>query len=392
MSVDTYVPLHVHSSYSIRDSILKVEDYVAKAKELKFPAVALSEHGCLSSQIKLYKECKKHNIKFIPAQEFYYAEDAENKGNNYHLMIYAKNNEGLQNLYKLSSLAFTRGFFRRARCDKKMLAEHSKGLICSTACCFNLGAQLIVKQEYDAAMVEINALRSIFGEDFYLEVHHHQIEEEYAIQEFYRNIPDIKRIAATDSHYRLKEDKEIHNIFKQLAYGSAGKGTDDGFAGTGYHILTVDEMKELFQEDEINNTLEIADKCNITIKHNDYHLPIYDFGNEYSDPYECLRDLAYKGLKRLKKDTSEEYIQKLEFELKLLHLANLESYFLIVMDYIQWCKSQNIPTGPGRGSAPASLVSYCLGISKVDPVKYKLLLSRAINKGRLLSFDFFDKE
>jgi DNA polymerase-3 subunit alpha len=183
-----------------------------------------------------------------------------------------------------------------------------------------------------------------------------------------------------------KSDRQIHNIYKQLSYGSVGKSDDDAFEGEGYHLLDFDEFGELFTNEEAEYTLEIADKCNISIKHNEHHLPKFDTGGV--PPYEYIKDLAYKGLKRIGKDTNKEYIDRLEYELNIIHLGGLEDYFLINSEVVNWCKNNNILVGPGRGSGAGSILGYCLGITTVDPIEYNLIFSRMLNAGRLMLFDF----
>lgn len=387
----SYVPLHVHSEYSIRDSILKLDDYVAKGKELGLESLGLSEHGAMHSAFKFYKACKKVGIKPIIANEFYYAEDIAEKDLNYHLLIIAKNNVGLANLFKMSTISYIDGFYKKPRVDKSILAEHHEGLIVTTACCFGMAAQHVINGRIDDAVAEIEALRSIFGEDFYLEVADHDIPDEVIVKDFFRNYGqenNIKVICATDTHYLNDGDKVIHNIFKQLAYGSVGTDNDDAFMGKDFHVWTPDEVALKFTQDEIDNTLEIASKCDVTITHNEYHLPIFDLPKEHSNPYEYIGELAWAGLKRIGKYDNVEYQERMRYELNILHLADLENYFLIVRDYVVWCKEAGIPVGPGRGSMGSSLVGYCIGITGVDPIEYKLIFARGINAGRLLQYDF----
>lgn len=391
----SYCPLHVHSEYSIRDSILKLDAYIAKGKELGLQALCLSEHGAMHSAYKFYKACKKVGIQPILANEFYYADDISEKGDNYHLLIMAKNNVGLANLFKLSSISYIDGFYKKPRVDKNILSQYCEGLIVTPACCFGMAAQHVVNERIDEAVAEIEALRSIFGEDFYLEVADHGIPEEQIVRDFYRNYGNdhgIKVVCATDTHYLNYEDKEIHNIFKQLAYGSVGQDKDDGFMGDCFHVWSPEEVSAKFSKEEMDNTLEIASKCNISIVHNEYHLPIFELPKEYENPYEYIGKLAWEGLKKIKKFDIPEYQERMKYELNILHLADLENYFLIVRDYVVWCKTSGIPVGPGRGSMGSSLVGYCIGITGVDPIEYKLIFARGINAGRLLQYKFFEDD
>lgn len=391
--MSTYVNLHCHDCYSIRDSCLKIEDLIKISLEYKLPAVSVTNHGNGHSWYKLYKEAKKNGIKPIIAQEFYYANEANNKGDNYHLCIYAKNQVGYKNLCKLSSIAYMGdNFYRKPRIDFNILKNYSEGLIISTACCFSKPAQLIINNQIDDAIDEINRFVKLFGDDFYLEVHDHGIDDEVIVRNWYRNYgreKGIKVIACNDTHYARKEDQTFHGIFKNIAYASGGE-KDSSFNGTDFHILSPEEMSKKFLQNELDNTIEISEKCNIEFKHNEYHLPKFNIPNKEQDTHEYLRDLCYKGLKEKGLDSKKEYIDRLEYELNMLHLADLENYTLVVADYMEWCYNNDIYTSPGRGSMAGSLVSYLTNITKIDPLVYDLLLQRAVNVGRVLQYQFFE--
>jgi DNA polymerase-3 subunit alpha len=388
--MSTCVPLHVHSEGSVRDSINKISNYVQKCVELKYTAASISDHGFMGYNYKFYKECKKYNIKPILGQEFYYTHDRADKGLNYHLVLYAMNEKGYQNLCKLSSDAFINGFYRKARTDKTILAEYSEGLICTPACCFGMAQQYIVNGEMDNAIQEVKDLQSIFKENFYLEIHDHGIEDEIKIKDEFRNIGNdlnIKVVPGIDVHYTNKEDQKIHGIFKNIAYASGGE-KDSSFNGTDFHVLSPEEMAVKFTKEELDNTLEIADKCNVDFKFTGYFLPTYDIPEKEFDTYEYLRTICFRELKKKGLDSNPLYVERLEFELNMLHLADLENYLLIVSDYCNWAKNNDVPVGPGRGSMGGSIVSWLTNITGVDPLKYDLLFARAINPGRSLQFDF----
>lgn len=393
----SYSCLHAHTALgSIRDSCLRIEDYVSISKDLGLYAIAATNHGTMTDTLKMYKECKKQGVKYICGLEAYYAVDAEDKGSNYHILLLAKNNNGYKNLCKLSTYSYTTGFFRRPRIDKKIMELFKEDIICTTACMSSYAAKLLLNGEIDACNEEIDALHKMFGDDFYLEIHDHGIFEdgvdlEKVIKDHYRNYgkeKGIKVIPGTDVHFAKAEDKPFHNIFKQLAYGSVGKGDDDGFNGSGYHIHNIGEMQAKFTQEEIDNTNEIADKCSIDFKFSGYYLPKFDIPDKTKDSFEflrtmCFTDLAAKGL-----DKDPAYVSRLEYELNMLHIADLENYLLIVADYCNYCKNNGIPVGPGRGSMGGSIVSWLTNITEVDPLKYDLLFSRAINPGRSLQYDF----
>lgn len=387
----SYVPLHVHTCLdSIRDSCLKIDEYVSKAIELKLPAIAVTGHGSMASHYKFYKECKKQNIKPILGLETYFAIDAQNKGNNYHLLLLAKNNIGWQNLCKLSTWSYTSGFYRKPRIDLNILNQYKEGLICSTACAFSYPAQLIVNNELDLANEHINTLHKMFKDDFYLEIMEHGFEDEVIVKNYYRNYGQenkIKVICTSDIHFLEKTDKEFHGIFKNISYSSGGD-KDSSFGGDGYHLHTFEEMKDKFLISELNNTLEIADKCDISFKFTNYKIPKFDIPEKNLDKFEYLSKLCMDGLKRLGKQDDKAYIDRLNLELNEVHLSDLEDYILVVADYCNWCKKNNIAVGPGRGSVGNSIVAILTGISEVDSVKYNLVYSRFLNSGRVLKFDF----
>ena len=397
----SYSCLHAHTALgSIRDSCLRVEDYVSISKDLGLYAIAATNHGTMTDTFKMYKECKKQGIKYICGLEAYYAEDAQDKGSNYHILLLAKNNVGYRNLCNLSTWSYTTGFFRKPRIDSKILNTFKEGIICTTACMSSLPAKKLLNAEIDACNDELDLLHKMFGEDFYLEIADHGflengVDAEKIIKDHYRNYgkeKGIKVIPGTDVHFAKAEDKPFHNIFKQLAYGTVGKSDDDGFSGSGYHIHSIGEMQSKFLQEEIDNTNEIADKCNIDFKFSGYHLPSFDIPDKDKDAFEYLRNMCYLELKKKKLDSDSAYVQRLEYELNMLHLADLENYLLIVADYCNYCKNNGIPVGPGRGSMGGSIVSWLTNITEVDPLKYDLLFGRAINPGRSLQLAFFPED
>jgi DNA polymerase-3 subunit alpha len=389
---NSYVSLHNHTNLgSIRDSVARIEPLVSRAKAIGMESLGLTEHGNLSSLMKFYKECKKQSIKPVIGQEAYYTPHEDMKDKTYHLCIYAKNNIGLKNLYKISSSAYINHFYRKPRVTQELLFNNSEGLIVASACMQGPFSRMFIDGDEDGSISSIKEFSEHFGDDFYLEVHNHGIEDETRAREFIRSTASdlkIKCIGSTDVHMVNKSDRQIHNIYKQLSYGSVGKSDDDAFEGEGYHLLDYEEYGELFTEDEAYNTLEIADKCNISIKHSEYHLPKFDTGGVLS--YEYIKDLSYKGLKRIGKDGNKEYIDRLEYELNIIHLGGLEDYFLINSEIVNWCNENDILVGPGRGSGAGSLLGYCLGITTVDPITYNLIFSRMLNAGRLMQYKFLE--
>jgi DNA polymerase-3 subunit alpha len=375
--------------YSIRDAITRPDELAARCAELGLPACAITDHGNMHAAYKQYKLFKEHGVKPIIGAEFYYCEDNQEKSGYNHMILLAKNMDGYRQLCELSAISYTDGFYKKPRIDKALLTRFAGNVICTTACVFGKAQQLYLNNELDASVAEMRALQSIFGEDFYLEIADHGLEDEDKVRDYFRIVgPElgIKVLPATDTHYLKPDDKVIHNIFKQIAY-NAGPSDDDGFPGTGYHVWSGDEMLVSFTQEEIDVTLEIADKCNTKFEFVGYHLPTFDTPID-EDSYECLRNWARSGMKAKKLEGDKVYEERFEYEMEALHLTELEDYFLIVADYIQWCRKEGIPVGPGRGSGAGSLISYLVGITTVDPIKYDLLFARCINPGRALQYDF----
>lgn len=388
-----YCSLHAHSSIgSIRDSTLRIDEYVDKAKQFGMTSLGISDHGSLSGIYKFYKTCKKAKIKPIIGFEAYFVFDDEDKGRNNHLCMYAKDNIGLRNLYKISSSSYINHFYRKPRVTKSLLFSNSEGLIVTAACMGGPFQQLFLMGEIDKATEEIKSFIDHFGDDFYLEIHNHSIPEEEPIREFFIKLAaelNCGIIGGVDSHYLGKGDQGTHDTFKQLAYGSVGKESDAGFDGSGYWFYSPDEYIELFGKELADTTVEIADKCNISIEHNKYHIP--EFDTEGVDKFEYIKSLAYKGLTRIGKENNSEYIDRLEYELSIIHMGRLEDYFLIVADVMNWCLGNDIAIGPGRGSSAGALLCYCLGITQVDPMQYGLQFGRMLNAGRLLQYSFLEE-
>lgn len=385
----TYTPTHLHSMYSIRDAITRIDQLAVRCNDLGIEACAITDHGIISAAYKQWKIFKEHKIKPLVGCEFYLTDDASDKNQHYHLVVIAKNQEGYRNLCELSRYSYTEGFYRKPRIDRGVLDRCAGNVIVTTACCFGLPQMLILNDQREEAIDEIKSFHKTFGDDFYLEIADHGLEDEDIIRDDFRNIGrdlGIKCVPGTDTHYLMKEDKEIHNIFKQLAYNTVGKG-DDGFDGKNYHVWSLDEMKECFTDEEIQTTNEIADKCSIDFEFTGYYLPSAEIESD-NDAYEELLELSMSGLKDLGLEENQVYIDRVNDEIRQLHLSDLEDYFLIVADYVKWAKEHDVPVGPGRGSAAGSLISYLIGVTGIDPIEYDLLFARAVNPGRALQYDF----
>ena len=409
-----FVHLHVHTEYSLLDGIARVKKLVEITKERGYSAVAITDHGNMYGTLQFYEECIKAGIKPILGCEFYICNDLhrkQGKDDMGHLILLAKNNTGYHNLLKLNEIAFTEGYYYKPRIDYKVLAEHSEGVICLSACLAGHIPQFILQRRFDEAENLILKMNDMFRkEDFYLEIQNHGIPEQKIVNDFLAEMSkkhNIKMVATNDAHYLYKDDAEMQDV---LMCVQMGKFLDDPdrmkFATNEFYLKTYEEMKEAMVgfEEALDTTIEIANKCDVVIQTKSLgeiyevddryklpasknYIPVYrpDTGEE---PYEFLRRISYEGLHRNYKEVTQELIDRMEMELGIIKEQGFVEYFLIVWDYINYAQSVGIPVGPGRGSGAGSLVAYCSGITKIDPIKYNLFFERFINKERVSMPDF----
>ena len=374
------IHLHNHTEYSLLDGASRIKDLVAKAKSFAMNAVAITDHGNMYGVIPFYKECIKQKIKPIIGCEFYYVPDVSIKeAKRYHLILLAKNNQGYQNLLKLVSLSYSKGFYYRPRIDWEMLQSYAEGLICLTACIAGEIPQMILNGEDTTQRVA--EYKELFGEDFYFELMDHQMNEEMIInQELIRLSQkfDVPVAATNDTHYIEKEDSETQDVLLCIGTKDVLSNPDRfQFPNTEFYFKSPDEMSALFHEEAILNTQKIADKCNVSIEFGKILLP------ETENADFKLRRQAFMGLRKISTKPSEEVMARLEYELSIISQMGFSNYFLIVQDIISWAKSQDIPVGPGRGSAAGSLVAYLTGITEINPLNYGLLFERFLNPSRI---------
>ena len=408
-----FVHLHLHTQYSLLDGAIKIDELVRKAKEIGFRAVAITDHGNLFGAIDFYRKLKAEGIKPLIGMEAYFTTgsrfDRRQKGTednitdryNHHLILIAKDSEGLKNLMKLSSLSYKEGFYYKPRIDYELLQKHGKGLIALTACIKGVPTYYASRGEEEKAKEWVGKLKDVFGEDLYLEIQSNELEEQKIANRVLIDIGKsygIKIVATNDCHYLNPSDREAHTILmaiqmKKKIYEIEAEGIK--CANEGLHLASPEEMWEKFKgsyegwEDALLNTVEIAEKVSDTIEifeNNDYLFPIYETPPD-KNLQDLLRELAIEGLKRRisrgqAKDTNE-YWDRLEYELDVINRMGFAGYFLIVQDFINWAKKRGIPVGPGRGSAAGSLIAYALGITDVDPIKHGLLFERFLNPERV---------
>ncbi|WP_029522287.1 DNA polymerase III subunit alpha [Persephonella sp. KM09-Lau-8] len=415
MSKD-FVHLHLHSHYSMLDGMIKIPELAQKAQEYGYKAVALTDHGNIFGAIEFYQEMKKVGVKPIIGMEAYFTNNRfEKKGEgsdsiladkNYHLILHAKDKQGFKNLMKLSSLAYTEGFYYKPRIDWELLEKYHEGLICQTACLKGFIPHLLSKGKFDEAYEYAKRLKDIFGEDLYFEIQLNGLEEQdeanKGLFELAKKL-DVKIVATNDSHYLNEEDAEAHDVIKALQMKMTLKELKEkgrAFKVRGLHFTTPEEMYQKFKgyEEVLKNTMEIAEKCNVEIDTAEtrgylfpkFQIPGLDREATYEEKEKYFEKLAWEGLekrlskiKELPKEKYQQYKERLEYEINVIKQMGFPEYFLIVQDFINYAKQNGIPVGPGRGSAAGSLVAYTLGITDVDPLQHGLIFERFLNPDRI---------
>lgn len=391
-----FTHLHVHTEYSLLDGFSRIKTLVKRAKELGMKSIAITDHGCMFGAIDFYKAAKDVGIKPIIGCEVYTApRKLTDKDPNYdkhqgHLVLLAKDMTGYKNLIKIVSKSYVDGFYYKPRTDMEELKNHSEGLIALSACLAGDVPRAIMNGNYDKARKLAIEYREIFGNgNYYLEIQDHGIPEQKQVNteivKLSREL-NIPLVATNDIHYVNKEDAKIQDILMCL---QMQKTIDDTnrmkFPSDEFYLKSREEMEELFPELEeaLDNTNEIAERCNVEFEFNKYHLPRYDVPEGYTTG-EYLRKLCKNGLEeRYGEDCPEEYKERLNYELNTIENMGYVEYFLIVWDFINFAKQNNIMVGPGRGSAAGSIVAYTLKITDIDPMKYNLLFERFLNPERV---------
>jgi len=404
-----FTHLHVHSHYSLLDGLPKIDELLDYVKELGMDSVALTDHGVLYGAVEFYKKAKERGIKPIIGCEVYVAQERMNQkrpnidDKRYHLVLLAKNEEGYKNLVKLITKAHLEGFYYKPRIDDKLLAKHSKGLIAMTACLAGRIPRLIVAKKFEEAEKLAQKYQEIFGKDnFYLEIQHHpNIPGQKTTNNELINISKkygIPLVATNDTHYLKSEDAEAQDILMLI---NTGANLNDPeritIKSDDFSLKSPKEMEQAFKHvpEAIENTQKIADVCNLELELGKTKLPYFEVPNNKT-PDEYLEKLCKQGLKKRFKDKlNKEITDRLSYELSVIKQTGFASYFLIVQDFVNWAKSQRIIVGPGRGSAPGSLVSFLLNITSVDPIKNDLLFERFLNPERIsmpdIDLDFTDR-
>lgn len=391
-----FVHLHVHTEYSLLDGAARIKKLVKVCKEYGMSACAITDHGNMFGSVAFFDACQDVGIKAIFGCEFYVCDNLtvkQGKTKLNHLVLLAKNEVGYHNLCLLNSIAYAEGFYYKPRIDYNLLEKHCEGLICLSACLAGDIPQLILQRQFDEAEKLILWFKKIFGEDFYLELQNHGLEEQIIVNEKLREYSkkfDIKTVATNDAHYIFKEDSEMQDV---LMCVQMGKTLDDPdrmkFPNSEFYLKTYDQMALAFPNDinALETTLEIADKCNFKLTYGNYMFPKY-IPSTGQTPNEFFQDLIEEGLKKRYDEITSEIRARAEYEIETISRLGYVEYYLIVWDYINAAKNKGISVGPGRGSGVGSIAAYALGITDVDPIKYGLFFERFLNPERVSAPDF----
>ena len=390
-----FTHLHVHTEYSLLDGSSKIKEITSRAKELGMKSLAITDHGVMYGVIDFYKAAKEVGIKPILGCEVYVApgsrfdkQPGESESRYYHLVLLAENNTGYKNLMKIVSRGFTEGFYYKPRVDYEVLEQFHEGIIALSACLAGEVARFLTRGMYEDAKAAALRYQDIFGKgNFFLELQDHGIPEQQNVNQLIRMSQElgIDLVCTNDVHYTYAQDADAHDILLCIQTGK--KVTDENrmrYDGGQYYLKSPEEMAELFPyvPQALENTCKIAERCNVEIEFGVTKVPHFEVPQGF-DSWTYLNHLCNEGMKRRYPDADEEKKKRLEYELSVIHKMGYVDYFLIVWDYINYAKTHGIAVGPGRGSAAGSIVSYCLGITDIDPIKYSLIFERFLNPERV---------
>ncbi|MBR0515868.1 MAG: DNA polymerase III subunit alpha [Eubacterium sp.] len=391
-----FTHLHVHTGYSLLDGSARIPELVKRTKELGMDSLAITDHGVMYGAIDFYKECRKQGIKPIIGCEVYVApnsrfdrEPGSEDERYYHLILLAETNEGYSNLSKIVTRGFTEGYYYKPRVDKEVLREFHEGIICTSACLQGEVAFYLRKGFYDKAKEAALSYVDIFGRDnFFLELQDHDIAEDQTVNAGLLRLSkdiDIPLICTNDSHYIYKDDWKPHDILLCIQTGKKVADEDRmRYAEGQYYLKSPEEMYEKFHyaKEALENTHKIAERCNVEIVFGEQKIPRYDVPEGYT-AFSYLEKLCMDGIKERYSPVTDELYERLKYELNVINNMGYVDYFLIVWDFINYAKEHGIAVGPGRGSAAGSIVSYCLKITNIDPIRYSLIFERFLNPERV---------
>ncbi|MGM9662408.1 MAG: DNA polymerase III subunit alpha, partial [Oscillospiraceae bacterium] len=405
----SFAHLHVHTEYSLLDGACRIRDLAKRVHELGQSAVAITDHGVMYGVIDFYRACLDEGVKPVIGCEVYVTPQGRTRfdkvhefdSESRHLVLLCENEEGYRNLSYMVSMAWVEGFYIKPRVDMELLRQHHGGLIALSACLAGEIPRRLRAGDYAGAKAYALEMREIFGEgNFYLELQDHGIEEQREVNQGILRIhgeTGIPLVVTNDAHYLRKEDAESHDVLLCI---QTGKTVDDEnrmrYEPRNFYLRSTEEMAALFPDypEAVENTGRIAERCNVTFTFGKYHLPEFPLPEGYTDSLAYLKDLCDQGFRERYGGAKPEYRKQLEYEIDMISRMGFTDYFLIVSDFVRYAKSQGIPVGPGRGSAAGSMVSYCLHITDIDPMKYSLYFERFLNPERVsmpdIDMDFGD--
>jgi len=409
MATPEFVHLHGHSEYSLLDGACHINAMAPAAAEQGMSALAVTDHGNLFGAISHYRACHDTGIKPILGCETYVSIGSrhERKGarglthGSNHLVLLAKNHQGWKNLIKLVSKGYTEGFYYNPRIDKELLREYSEGLVCLSACVSGEVAHLIREEGLDSAETAAREFMDIFGDDYYLEIQRHGIDIEAKVNDGLLKLHDrlgVPLVATNDFHFLGADDHSAHDALVCIQTGKMIADTQRMCYPAGLYMKSPAEMQKLFADlpQAIENTVAIAEKCNVELEFGNLILPEFTIPDEFEHAYDYLTHLAHEGLKRRYDRTDDALRDRVDYELSIIKQMGFVDYFLIVWDYVHYAHSIGMTVGPGRGSGAGSLVAYSLGITNTDPIKHSLLFERFLNPERVsppdFDIDFADRE
>lgn len=393
-----YVPLHLHTENSLLDGAIRIKELCKFAKENDMPAVAITDHGNMYGAIQMYEEAKSAGIKPLIGCEFYvYDGDITEKNpaktHPWHLVLIAKDQTGYKNLVKLVSTAKCKGMYYKPRINHELIEKHHEGLICLSACVQGEVAQGFIQGNKEASYEAAKFYKGLFGEDYYIELQDHGLEKQKmsnpGLIQLAKDL-DIKMVITNDSHYLRKEDADWHDTLLCIQTNALKESQDRfRFPNDEFYVKTPEQLRDSFKwmeadmfEECIKNTVEVADKCHLIIEMGKYHIPYFELPPNFtSESY--LEYLTLEGIKKRYGALRPDLKERMNYELGVINKMGFAEYFLIVSDFIHYAKRNDIPVGPGRGSAAGSLVSYALEITDLDPIAHNLLFERFLNPERV---------
>ena len=390
-----FVHLHNHTEYSLLDGACRIGDLVSTAKAYKMPALAITDHGNMFGAIEFYDKATRAGIKPLLGCEVYVTRNRKEKSKEaasrtHHLLLLAASNEGYKNLLNLVSIGYLEGFYYTPRVDKEVLRQYSSGLVALSGCLSGEVARIAASGDLDAAVKVAGEFLDVFGKgNFYVEIQNHGLQDELLVLPKLLEVgrrAGIPVVATNDCHYLRREDSEAHDV---LLCVQTGKSVDDTdrlrFDTDQVYFKSPQEMMQVFNDipEACTNSIEIAEKCNVVLEFGKMHLPHFPLPEGCASAEHCLRTLAEQGLRERYNEITEDIVRRFEYEIETIGKMGFAEYLLVVRDFIQKAREMAIPVGPGRGSAAGSLVSYCLKITDVDPLKFGLLFERFLNPERI---------